>query len=66
MVDGQPYQIAGGEKKIPALNGTITQKSVSFTPTSTTFRVQAGPMDVNLTYLSPVEVKRNFYSVEVV
>ena len=32
-----------------------TQKSVEFTPTRTSFIMTAGPMDVNLTFISPIE-----------
>lgn len=56
VVDDQAYQLAGQEEAVPALNGLVTQNLVSFTPTSTTFSMQAGSMDVNLTFLSPVEV----------
>lgn len=57
MVDGQAYQLVGDESGVPALNGSVTQKSVFFTPTTTAFHLQTGPMDVNLTFLSPVEVR---------
>lgn len=56
MVDGQAYELAGDASGVPALNGTVTQKLVSFSSTSTTFVMQTGPMNVNLTFLSPIEV----------
>lgn len=60
MVDGQAYQLVGQADGVPALNGSVVQKLTSFTPTSTTFNMQTGPMDVNLTFLSPVEVLYGF------
>ena len=39
----------------PNFNGSVAQIAVAFTSTSTTFGMQAGPMDVNVTFLSPIE-----------
>lgn len=56
VVDGQAYELAGTALGVTALNGSVTQKSVSFSPTNTSFNMQTGPMDVTLTFLSPIEV----------
>lgn len=58
MVDGQAYELVGDASAadVNGLNGPVTQKSVSFSPTNTSFSIQTGPMDVILTFLSPIEV----------
>ncbi|KII95062.1 hypothetical protein PLICRDRAFT_48031 [Plicaturopsis crispa FD-325 SS-3] len=54
-VDGTVYTILG----IPVVSGTTTtqatQKSAEFTSTQSVFVLSAGPVDVTLTFLSPVE-----------
>lgn len=56
MIDGQAYELVGIAGGVNGLNGSVTQKSVSFSPTNTSFLMQTGPMDVTLTFLSPIEV----------
>ena len=55
-IDGQAYELGGDAGGVSTINGTVTQNSVTFTPTSTIFSMVTGPMNVNLTYLSPIEV----------
>lgn len=52
-VDGIPYQING--QISPGLI-TADQVAISLTPTRTSVLLKAGPVTVNVTYLSPVEV----------
>jgi hypothetical protein len=51
-VDGVVYEWLGGQEglKTPALTG------LTLTPTSTRFSAQAAGMDINITFLSPLEV----------
>lgn len=56
VVDDQAYELVGHAAGVSRLNGSVTQKSVSFSPTNTTFNMQTGPMDITLTFLSPIEV----------
>ena len=54
-VDGQAYRITGEGLQIePAV-----QLAATMTPTRTSFLFQAGPVTVNATFLSPVEVRQN-------
>lgn len=55
QVDGTTYRLMGGPST-PAVN-TSSQTSVEFTPTRTTYSQRAGPVDVNMTFWSPVEVR---------
>lgn len=55
-VDGTAYQLSGVAGGVNGLNEPV-QQAVTFTPTSTIFSMKAGPMNVNLTYLSPIEVR---------
>ena len=43
------------------LNGTANFTSIAITPTQTMVSARAGPMQVNLTFLNPIEVR--FYSI---
>ena len=55
LVDGSPYQLLG----VPPGNTTLVnaiQQSFIFTPTRSTFVLRAGPVDVTMTFMSPVEV----------
>ncbi|KAK0213361.1 hypothetical protein DFS33DRAFT_1377847 [Desarmillaria ectypa] len=52
-VDGNPMQLFGGY--IGNATNLTNLKSVSLTPTRTILGIQAGPMDVNVTFLSPIE-----------
>ena len=51
-VDGTPYRLMGVGLSIE----TAEQVATIMTPTRTSFLFQAGPVMVNTTYLSPVEV----------
>ena len=53
-VDGKPYRLMGGAVRLQI--ETADQVAVTMTPTRTSFLFQAGPVTVNATYLSPVEV----------
>lgn len=53
-VDGTPYQILGGGIT-PAITAA-NQTAVVITPTRTSFLLNAGPIIVNMTFLSPIEV----------
>ncbi|KAH9942417.1 uncharacterized protein BXZ73DRAFT_41258 [Epithele typhae] len=54
VIDGQPYATSGDaihpNNTIPA-----TVNGVQITPTRSIYSMQAGPMDINLTFLSPIE-----------
>ena len=54
MVDGQAYRLMGTAPVVDLK--TATQTAVEFTPTRTSFIFTAGPMQVNMTLISPVEV----------
>ena len=51
-VDGKPYRLTGEALAID----TAIQLAVTMTPTRTSFLFQAGPVTVNATFLSQVEV----------
>ena len=54
VVDGVPYRILSpGPSPVIA---TAKQLAVDFTPTKTTFVLEAGPLIVNATFMSPVTV----------
>ncbi|QRV97100.1 DNA polymerase 1 [Ceratobasidium sp. AG-Ba] len=52
-VDGKAYTFLGN----PGVSGSVlaTQKSVAFTATKSTFVLSAGPVDLTVQFLSPVE-----------
>ncbi|KAI0335019.1 hypothetical protein GY45DRAFT_1367055 [Cubamyces sp. BRFM 1775] len=52
-VDNQTYAWMGGNFYTPPLSANVTD--VRITPTRTIFVVQAGPMNVTVTFLSPIE-----------
>jgi hypothetical protein len=55
-VDGLTYSFLGDV--LPNLyNGTVNFTSIAITPTQTVVTAQAGPMQVNLTFLNPIEVR---------
>ena len=55
-VDGLTYSLLGDV--LPNLyNGTVNFTSIAITPTQTVFAARAGPMQVNLTFLNPIEVR---------
>ena len=55
-VDGLTYSFLGAV--YPSLhNGTVNFTSIAITPTQAVFTAQAGPMQVNLTFLNPIEVR---------
>lgn len=54
-IDGTTYKWLGSS---PLANTTnLTAKEI--TPTRTILTVQAGPMDLTITFLTPIEVSRN-------
>ena len=65
-VDGSAYSILGK----PSYNFISQQLNVSdanvtnrvMTPTQITLTAQAGPMQVNVTFLNPVEVRSKFFN----
>ena len=61
QVDGVTYNVWGSPTPL-ALERTSMGQQVEFTPTRTTVITWAGPMEVNITVWSPVEVSR-FYCV---
>jgi len=55
-VDGLTYSFLGDV--LPNLhNGTVNLTNTVMTPTQTVVTAQAGPMQVNLTFLNPIEVR---------
>ncbi|KAI8582627.1 hypothetical protein K450DRAFT_226152 [Umbelopsis ramanniana AG] len=56
-VDGTSYEILGAASTNANITGlkSATQKSVTTTPTQTIFTLAAGPVNVVVTFLSPVE-----------
>jgi hypothetical protein len=54
-VDGVTYSFLGDETLV--VNGTVNSTNVVVTPTKTMVTGQAGPMQVNLTFLIPIEVR---------
>jgi hypothetical protein len=55
-VDGLTYSFLGDVA--PNLyNGTVNLTSIAITPTQTVLIARAGPMQVNLTFLNPIEVR---------
>ena len=54
-VDSLTYSFLGDETLV--VNGTVNLTSVVVTPTQTMVVAQAGPMQVNLTFLNPIEVR---------
>jgi hypothetical protein len=55
-VDGLTYSFLGAEN-LGILNGTVNLTNIVVTPTQTVVSAQAGPMQVNLTFLNPIEVR---------
>ncbi|KAI5120589.1 hypothetical protein M0805_002538 [Coniferiporia weirii] len=53
LVDGQVYRILGNDSS--ASTTQANQTAVEFTPTSTTFVLTAGKMQINATFLNPIE-----------
>jgi hypothetical protein len=59
-IDGLTYSFLGAV--IPSIiNGTVNDTSITVTPTQTIVAGRAGPMQVNLTFLNPIEVR--FHSI---
>ena len=57
-VDGLTYSFLGDETLV--VNGTVNLTNIVVTPTRTVVAAQAGPMQVNLTFLNPIEVRFRF------
>jgi hypothetical protein len=62
-VDGLTYSFLGNEGLVPGgpLNGTVNFTNIVVTPTQTEIAARAGPMQVNLTFLSPIEVRFHYF-----
>jgi hypothetical protein len=59
-VDGLTYPLLGGV--LPNLyNDTVNFTSIAITPTQTVASARAGPMQVNLTFLNPIEVRFSLF-----
>ena len=58
-VDGLSYSFLGDEGLVPGgpLNDSVNLTNIVVTPTQTVVTAQAGPMQVNLTFLIPIEVR---------
>ncbi|KAI0310162.1 hypothetical protein OF83DRAFT_1288264, partial [Amylostereum chailletii] len=52
--NGTTYLWSGDTRTVPGTNDT-TLKQLTVTPTRTIFTLQAGPLELNITYLSPIE-----------
>jgi len=59
-IDGLTYSFLGNE---PGLNGTVNVTDTVITPTQTVIAAQAGPMQVNLTFLNPIEVRNHLLAL---
>jgi hypothetical protein len=59
-IDGSTYaflgNVPGGSARV---NGTVNVTDTVITPTQTVVAAQAGPMQVNLTFLNPIEVRNH-------
>ena len=55
-IDGLTYSFLG-DQPTSYLNGTVNVTDTVITPTQTVVAAQAGPMQVNLTFLNPIEVR---------
>ena len=55
-VDGVTYQILGVSNLTATGFQLATQTGADFTATRTSFALECGPVNVNMTFLSPVEV----------
>ncbi|KAH9021522.1 hypothetical protein EDB85DRAFT_2000582 [Lactarius pseudohatsudake] len=53
-VDNITYSFLGGS---PRVNGRVNLTNTVITPTQTKLTAQAGPMQFNLTFLNPIEVR---------
>ncbi|KAI0312550.1 hypothetical protein OF83DRAFT_1031803, partial [Amylostereum chailletii] len=52
--NGTTYLWSGDTSTVPGTNDTIL-KQFTITPTRTIFTLEAGPLELNITYLSPIE-----------
>ncbi len=62
-VDGTPYSIFGASaitSVTKQVNANVT--NTVMTPTQITLIAQAGPMQVNMSFFNPVEVRSNFFN----
>ena len=55
-VDGKAYNLMGTPLSLRNFINAI-QTNVIYTPTRTPYSLKAGPIDVNITLLSPIEVR---------
>lgn len=59
QVDGVPYRLMGDS--IISISNTSRQSPVQITPTQTIIEVEAGPVNVTMTFLSPIAVRPFYY-----
>jgi hypothetical protein len=63
-IDGLTYSFLGDVPGGSAsLNGTVNVTDTVITPTQTVVAAQAGPMQVNLTFLNPIEVRNHLLAL---
>jgi hypothetical protein len=55
-VDGTTYTWLGDSRGFPTETQSVSKLNQTLTPTSTILDLQAGPVQVTLTFLSPIEV----------
>ena len=61
-VDGLAYSFLG-DVLSSSHNATVNFTSIAITPTQAVVTAQAGPMQVNLTFLNPIEVRFTLLSL---
>ena len=59
-MDGTTYQWMGADPAAMSRDASFT--NVQLTPTRSIFVMQAGPMNITITFLSPVEVRSSILS----
>ena len=57
VVDGDMYQIVGWASTVVNNTNVATLNAVEFTATRTSFSMTAGPMDINASFINPLEVR---------
>ncbi|KAH9942418.1 uncharacterized protein BXZ73DRAFT_40863 [Epithele typhae] len=55
VIDGQHYSITGYADRVSNITAPATVTGVHITPTRSVYSMQAGPMNINFTFLSPIE-----------
>ena len=57
LVDGKPYLLLGSAAESNLNMSAAVQTQQVYTATQTSYLLTAGPMNVNMTFLSPLEVR---------